>query len=34
MNLLLLPSMLLSLAKSINAKEEFETVLVDVEPED
>lgn len=34
MNLLLLPSMLLSLAKSINAKEEFSTVLVDVEPED
>ncbi len=34
MNLLLLPSMLLSLAKSINAKEEFGTVLVDVEPED
>jgi predicted RND superfamily exporter protein len=34
MNLLLLPSMLLSLNKRLNAKEEFETVLVDVEPED
>lgn len=34
MNLLLLPSMLLSLNKRLNAKEEFENVLVDVEPED
>lgn len=34
MNLLLLPSMLLSLNKRLNAKDEFETVLVDVEPED
>jgi predicted RND superfamily exporter protein len=34
MNLLLLPSMLLSLAKRINSKKEFETTLIDVETED
>ena len=34
MNLLLLPSMLLSLAKRINSKKEFETTLIDVESED
>ena len=34
MNLLLLPSMLLSLEKSINSKKEFDTTWVDVEPED
>lgn len=34
MNLLLLPAMLLSLNKYLNAKEEFAEVLVDVEPED
>jgi len=33
MNLLLLPSMLLSLAKRINSKKEFETTLIDVESE-
>jgi hypothetical protein len=31
---LLLPSMLLSLEKSINSKKEFDTTWVDVEPED
>jgi len=34
MNLLLLPAMLLSLNKYLNAKEEFAEVLVDLEPED
>jgi hypothetical protein len=34
MNLLLLPSLLLSLEKSINNKKEFETTFVEVEPED
>ncbi len=34
MNLLLLPSLLLSLEKSINNKKEFDTVFVEVEPED
>jgi predicted RND superfamily exporter protein len=33
MNLLLLPSMLLSLEKSINNKEEFSRTLVELEPE-
>lgn len=34
MNLLLLPSLLLSLNQKLNAKQEFGHVLVDVEPED
>jgi predicted RND superfamily exporter protein len=34
MNLLLLPSLLLSLEKSINNKKEFDTTFVEVEPED
>jgi predicted RND superfamily exporter protein len=34
MNLILLPSMLLSLEKSINSKKELGKVLVDMEPED
>lgn len=34
MNLILLPALLLSLEKSINAKKEFENVIVDVDPED
>ncbi|MBC7382405.1 MAG: MMPL family transporter [Bacteroidia bacterium] len=34
MNMLLLPSMLLSLENSINAKKEMETSLVDIEPSD
>ncbi|MFN4084007.1 MAG: efflux RND transporter permease subunit [Bacteroidia bacterium] len=34
MNLLLLPSMLLSLDKRLNPQKEFENVLIDVEPED
>jgi hypothetical protein len=33
MNLLLLPSLLLSLEKSINNKEEFSRTLVELEPE-
>lgn len=33
MNLLLLPSLLLSLEKSINNKKEFERTLIDIEPE-
>ncbi|MEI6507740.1 MAG: MMPL family transporter [Bacteroidota bacterium] len=33
MNLLLLPALLLSLEKRINAKKEFETSFVDIEPE-
>jgi predicted RND superfamily exporter protein len=33
MNLLLLPAMLLSLEKSINAKKEFGKTLIDIEPE-
>jgi hydrophobe/amphiphile efflux-3 (HAE3) family protein len=33
MNLLLLPSLLLSLSKSIDAKKEFGTTLVEIEPE-
>jgi hypothetical protein len=33
MNLLLLPSLLLSLEKSINNKEEFGKTLVELEPE-
>ncbi len=34
MNLLLLPAMLLSLEKNINAKKELGTTLVEIEPED
>jgi predicted RND superfamily exporter protein len=34
MNLLLLPSLLLSLEKAINNKKEFETTFVEVEPEE
>jgi predicted RND superfamily exporter protein len=34
MNLILLPSILLSLEKSINAREELGTTLIDIDPED
>ena len=34
MNLLLLPSILLSLEKSINAKAELGVTLIDIDPED